>query len=109
MPERLLFALETALSNFSTSLTKKREFAVANLSRIAESGDADHVRIAKDLLAKLKAGGELPSFGMFEVEVLAKALNSNPPNVKINNPKPQRPVENEEIDLVADENILVQI
>lgn len=105
LPEQLLLALETSLSNFRTSLTKKREFITENLSRIVESGDADHARIAKDLLTKLKAGGELPSFGMFEVAVLAQAWNADMPDEKKSaKPKPQV-----KTGMIADENILVPI
>lgn len=109
LPELLSLALETALSSFRTSLTKKREVVIGNLSQIVESGDADRVQVAKGLLAKLKAGGELPSFGMFEVEVLAEAWNTDPQNVKSKSAKPKQPFKNEEISLSADENILVQI
>ena len=68
------------LSNFKTVLTKKREAVIDHLSRHGKTGDADNAQIAEMLVAKLKAGGgELSSFGMSEVQVLAEAVNSTAP------------------------------
>ncbi len=107
LPERLLQSMENALSNFRTVLTKKREIVTANLSRIIETGDADNARIATQLLGKLKAGGELPSFGMFEVQVLADALSSPPQQTK---PKTENlPNKVKDTQPVPDDEILVQI
>ena len=46
---------------------------------------------------------------MFEVSILAAAMNAIPPKIKKSEPKPVHMVADEEIELVADENILVQI
>ena len=109
LPERLLMALEDALANFRVDLTKERETIIGNLSQIIENGDADYVQIANALLAKLRAGGELPSFGIFEIEVISKAFNPKPKIEKRATQKPIIVVEPDEIAFLADEHILVQI
>jgi hypothetical protein len=109
MPERLLHAMENALSNFRTVLTKKRETVIEHLSRLGKTGDADNAQIAELLSAKLKAGGEMSSFGMIEVQVLAGALNSTAPHEKPKTATLPPKVKNEDASTVADEDILVQI
>jgi hypothetical protein len=109
LPEQLLKALEKSVANFRTGLIKEREIVVGKLSELTKTADADHVRIASGLKAKLKAGGELPSLGFFEVNVLAEAMNTKPRLPNNDTARPKTPVVTDEIAVLADENVLVEI
>lgn len=109
LPEHLLKAVESAVANFRSRLTKDREIIIGNLSRIGENGDADHVKIANALLANLRAGGELPSFGIFEIDVISKAFDAKPKKEKRATKKTNNIVKSDDAVLVADENIFVQV
>jgi hypothetical protein len=108
LPERLSLSIANALSSFITLLTKQRETVVTNLKRVIATYDADDVQIAKDLLRKVEAGGT-PTFGMYEVRVLAEVMNTKTQLVRS---KAEGDVVGHAVNIVpmeAEEEILVQI